>query len=101
MAIRTPRGSAVVGAAITLSLVAALSGWDLENYSLRISLVSRTQGVIEQEKSHLRRLLLVDGAAIGLAILAEAMQFKLSFGLALFFSLLAVLALSQGISRRR
>jgi hypothetical protein len=86
---------------LLVSLVAALSAWDLEHYTWRTRDVKSTQGVIEQGKGHFKRLLLVDGIAILLALLAQSLHFKLGFGLAIFFSLLVVLALSQGVIRNR
>ncbi len=95
-------GGAAVGAwlgldpyLLLLGLIAALSAWDLDAFSRQV----RDTGAVmpELEGRHLRRLLIVDGISLLLAVLALTVQLRLSFGLAVAAAIVALVGLSRAV----
>jgi hypothetical protein len=84
-----------------LGVVAALATWDLDHFVQRLRSVGGDETPAEQwrelEQRHLRRLLIVDGLGLLLALVALEIKVKLSFGIAFSLGLLAVLGLSRVI----
>jgi hypothetical protein len=87
-----------------LSVVAALSAWDLDHFAQRLSGVgqNRVEETRDLERRHLERLLIVDGLGLLFGAVALGIEVDLGFGTALLLGLLAVLGLSRavGILRR-
>lgn len=82
---------------LVVGLIAALSAWDLDGFARqlrRVDAVEQEQGL---QRRHLRRLLLVDGLGLLLAVLALNLEIDLSFGVALILGLIALLGLSLGL----
>jgi hypothetical protein len=76
-------------------LVAALTAWDLEHFVQSLRSVDRVDHARELERSHLRRLLVVDGLGMALAALALRIRVRIGFGIMALLSLLLILALSR------
>ena len=74
---------------LLLVVTAALSAWDLDYFSRRINSAERVEQAAEIERLHLRRLLLVDGAALALAGGALLIRAHLSFAIVFWLGLLA------------
>jgi len=96
--------TAAVGAVLDLStvlllvgLIAALSAWHLDGFDRQLKRVDAVDQEQTLQRRHLRRLLLVDGLGLFLAVLALTVQIDLSFGLALVLGLIALLGLSRAI----
>jgi hypothetical protein len=82
---------------LLVGLTAALSAWNLDHFVRQLGEVD----AVEQERTlkhlHLRRLLIVDGLGLLLAVLALTIRIRLSFGVALTLGLIALLGLSRAI----
>lgn len=78
-------------------LVAALSAWDLDHFARRLRQAAQVEKTRRLEAIHLRRLAIVDGAALLVAAVALAIRVELGFGMALLLGVLAILGLSQMI----
>jgi hypothetical protein len=89
-------------ASMLLALIAGLTAWDLEHLAPRLASAGGSEQARLLERRHLRRLLIVNGAGLLLAIVAVEMEFRLSLTTALLLSLLAIVGLSQvvGFLRR-
>jgi energy-coupling factor transporter transmembrane protein EcfT len=87
-----------------LGAVAALSAWDLDHFTKRLSGVgqNRVEETRDLERCHLERLLVVDGLSLLFGAVALGIEVDLGFGTALLLGLLAILGLSRviGILRR-
>ena len=90
-----PAGWMLVG------VVAALSAWDLDHFARRLRGVERVEMRLALERFHILRLVSVDSLGLLLAWVALAVQYKLSFDVALVLGLVAVLGLSQMVSYLR
>jgi hypothetical protein len=88
---------AVPGEWLLLGWVAALSAWDLEHFARNMADAGYVEDAQGLERSHLRRLLIVDGLAVLLGELALRIKVKIGFGAVFVLALLAVLGLSQAI----
>ena len=98
-----------VGAAVTglwldlaagwmlLSVMAALSAWDLDHFAQRLRGVGRVERERELEQAHLQRLLIVGGLGFLLAAVALGINVELGFCTASLLALLAILGLSRAI----
>lgn len=80
-----------------ISVVAVLSAWDLAYFRLRLQGVQATASQRMLERQHLSRLLLADGAATLLGVIALDLRIRLGVGSALLLGALAVAGLSQAI----
>ena len=89
------------GVWLAIGLVAALSAWDLDYFRQRLSSVKCVEGQRELERRHLRRLSVVAG--LGLVLAMVALEGKVTFGLApaLLLGLLVVLGLGGVIGYLR
>jgi hypothetical protein len=85
-----------------VSVVAALSAWDLDHFTQRLKRAGRVEGARALERTHLWRLLAVDGLGFTLGALALGLRIQFGFGAALVLGLLAVWGLSRvvGFLRR-
>jgi hypothetical protein len=90
-----PAGWMLVG------VVAALSAWDLDHFARRLRGVEWVEMRPALERRHILRLVSVDSLGLLLAGMALVVQYKFSFGVALFLGLVAVLGLSQMVSYLR
>jgi hypothetical protein len=97
-------GAAAFGALLELSplplvigLIAALSAWDLGEFDRQLQRADAVEGEHVLKRRHLRRLLVVDGLGLLCAMVALAVQVRLSFGLALVLGLIALVGLSRAI----
>jgi hypothetical protein len=95
---------AAVGAWLDLSpvlllvgLIAALSAWHLDGFARQLQRVDAVERERALQRRHLRRLLLVDGLGLLLAVPALTLQINLNFGLALVLGLIAFLGLSRAV----
>lgn len=82
-------------------VVAALSAWDLDHFAQRLRSAGRVDRVRELERRHIRRLLIVDGLGLVLAVAALGIKVRFGFGVAFFLGLLAALSLSLVIGSMR
>jgi hypothetical protein len=81
-----------------LAIVAALSAWDLDCAHDRFREAPRTAAVVRLERSHLLRLLLVDGVSIAIAGVATAFRLQLGVGLAILLGVLAVCGVGEAVA---
>ena len=80
-----------------VGVVAALSAWDLGHFARRMAAVKRVAGARDLERRHLRRLLIVDGLGLLLAVVAHEIEVGFGFGVAFLLGLLAVVGLGRAI----
>jgi hypothetical protein len=78
-----------------LGVTAALNAWDTDRFYRRWKEALGREANHQLERRHLFRLLLVDGAAISVAILGLTIKTQLSFGLMLLVVVIALISLSQ------
>jgi len=78
-----------------LGVTAALNAWDSDRFYRRWKDALGREANNNLERRHIFRLLLVDGVAIGVAILGLTIKTQLSFGLMLLVVVIAVMSLSQ------
>lgn len=90
---------------LLLSVAGALSAWDLDRFARRMRSAGRGQSFTSHsqqtglENRHLKRLFLVNGFGLILAVLALQVELQLSFALAFILALSGVLCLSRGLAR--
>jgi hypothetical protein len=82
---------------LTVGLIASVSAWDLDAFARQLRRVDAVEKELALKRRHLRRLLVVDSLGLLIAVLALAVQIKLSFGLALVLGLVALVGLSRAI----
>ena len=80
-----------------VGLVASLAGWDLEYFIHRLRDVRDPDMVADMIKSHLRRLGLVLGVGLLVTGAVLAVHYRLTFGMAIVVTLLAVVGLTRFI----
>lgn len=80
-----------------LSVVAALSSWDLEHFARRLAQADHIPSRDALVRRHIQRLLVLDAIGLGLYSAALAAQVRIGFGAAILLGLLAVSALSPVI----
>ena len=85
-----------------IGVAAALSAWDLDYFTQRLSGVGRVGRTHNLEHRHLQRLLIVDILGLVLAIVALGIQVEFGLVTAMLLGLLTVLGLSRmvGFLRR-
>ena len=83
---------------LLISLVAALSAWDLDHFTRRLRKAEQIDKARVLERRHLRRLLIVDGLSLLVAAIALVLQVEISFGVALILGALAVMGISQVVA---
>ena len=81
-----------------LAVVAALSAWDLDGFHRLLREAPRSAAIPQLERSHLLRLLLVDGASIALAAVATAFQLQVGAGLAILLGVLVVAGVGEAVA---
>lgn len=84
-------------ALFVIGLIAALSAWTLDNFARQLEEADSVEGEQALKRSHLRRLLLVDGLGLLSTVLALSIQIRLSFALAVVLGLVVLVALSHAI----
>lgn len=84
-----------------MGLAAALVAWDLDQFAQRLRVAGRVDDAPGQERRHIQRVLIVAGVGGLLGILGLVVQVRLSFGLALFLAVLAMLGLGLIIGYMR
>lgn len=80
-----------------VSVVGALSAWDLDHFAQHLRGSGQVKGAHALERRHLQRLLIVDGASLLLGAVAMGARIEFSFGAALLLGVLAVLGLTRAI----
>ena len=82
---------------ILLSMVGAISAWDLDHFTQRM----RDAGLVVErpnlEKYHIKRLFFVNFFGLFLSVIALNVEVKLGFGTILLLGMIAVLGLNQVI----
>jgi len=78
---------------LLVGITAALAAWDLEAFSARMAGVARIENEPALVRDHLRHLGIVCAAGLFLATVASLVRIRLSFGVALVLSAIAVLGL--------
>jgi len=76
-------------------VTAALNAWDTDRFHRRWKDALGREANNNLERRHIFRLLLVDGVAIGVAILGVTIKTRLSFGVMLLVVIIALISLSQ------
>jgi hypothetical protein len=86
-----------------IGVVAALSAWDLDHFTQRLSGAGRVESARDLERRHLQRLLTVDVSGLVLAIVALGIKVEFGLGTATLLGLLVILGLSRmvGFLRRK
>ncbi|MGM0401670.1 MAG: hypothetical protein ACQEQT_10275 [Chloroflexota bacterium] len=82
---------------LLLSVVLALSTWDLDHFARRLRGVDQVEKAHDLERRHVGRLIVVDTLGLILGGAALTLEIRLDFYTVLLLALLAVLGLSQGI----
>ena len=82
---------------ILLSMVGAISAWDLDHFTQRMRYAGLVVERPNLEKYHIKRLLVVNLFGLLLSVIALNVQVKLGFGAILLLGMIAVLGLSQVI----
>lgn len=82
---------------ICLSVIAALSAWDLHNFSLRLRWASQ-EASMKLVPHHLRRLALSNGLGLLLAIMALTIRTNIGFGVILFLTAIAIVFVGRFIN---
>lgn len=83
---------------ILVSLAAALAAWDLDYFLRRVREVKDSSLAASMTAHHLRRLVGVIAVGVLVASGALFIQYRLTFGMAIIVSLLAVFVLTRLIS---
>jgi len=78
---------------LLVGMTAALAAWDLEAFNAWLVSIARVENERELVREHLRQLALVCGIGLSVALAASRLRVQLSFGVALFLALTAVLGL--------
>ena len=78
-------------------VVAALSAWDLDQFTQRLNGVGRVERLRDLEQRHLQRLLIVAVLGLTLSVIALGIRVEFGFGAALLLGLLVVIGLSRAI----
>lgn len=82
---------------ILLSMIGAISAWDLDHFTQR----TRDAGLVVErpnlEKYHIKRLFAVNFFGLFLSVIALNVEVKLGFGTILLLGMIAVLGLNQVI----
>lgn len=86
---------------LLLSVVLALTAWDLDHFSRRLRSVGRIEKARSLKRRHIARLIGVDALSLILGGAALAVEIEFNFYMILLLALLAVIGLSQGIRRLR
>ncbi len=83
----------------TLSVTATLGAWDLSRLQRRLSINVRIERGDDIERQHVRRLLMVLGAGLALAVLAQIVRVGLSFPAVAVLTFVMVFVLGNVIHR--
>jgi hypothetical protein len=83
---------------IVLSMVGAISTWDLDHFTQRMRYAGLVSERPNLEKYHIRRLFVVIIFGLFLSLIALNLEVKLGFGTILLLGMIAVLGLSQVIT---
>ncbi len=81
-----------------LTLIAAISAWDLGHFYQRLRLVQDEADVNQMSKRHLARWAILASLSLVLPLVAYSIRFELSLGVAILIGFLAVLGLSRVVS---
>ena len=82
---------------ILLSMVGAISAWDLDHFTQRMKYAGLVVERTNLEKYHIKRLLVVIFFGLFLSVIALNVEVKLGFGTILLLGMIAVLGLNQVI----
>lgn len=82
---------------ILLSVVGAISAWDLDHFTQRMRYAGLVVERPNLEKYHIKRLLVVNLFGLFLSVIALNVEVKLGFGAILLLGMIAVLGLNQVI----
>jgi hypothetical protein len=82
---------------ILLSMVGAISAWDLDHFTQRMRYAGLVVERPNLEKYHIKRLLVVNLFGLFLSVIALNVEVKLGFGTILLLGMIAVLGLNQVI----
>ncbi len=88
----------VPGWLIPVAVVAALGAWDLAHFLQRLGAVEQVAYDTGLGRAHLRRLAIVEGAALALSLLALVIQARVSTWWEILLALLAVIGVSRLVS---
>ncbi len=78
-----------------LTILFALSAWDLGRFLTRLSLVGSEEEASRMIKSHLSRLIVLLGISLLLPLFAYSIRIEIRLGLALLLGFLAIFGLSR------
>lgn len=85
-----------------LGILGGLLGWDLADFSRRLSYSTPTDDIAGMERRHLERAGIVAALGVGLALLSLVIQInRLAFEVAVGLTLLAALGLAWALMRLR
>ena len=82
---------------ILLSMVGAISAWDLDHFTQRLRYARLVEERFNLEKYHIKRLFVVNLFSLFLSVIAFNVEVKLGFGAILLLGMIAVLGLNQVI----
>lgn len=82
---------------ILLSMVGAISAWDLDHFTQRMKYAGLVVERTNLEKYHIKRLFFVNFFGLFLSVIALNVEVKLGFGTILLLGMIAVLGLNQVI----
>jgi hypothetical protein len=82
---------------ILLSMVGAISAWDLDHFTQRLRYAGLVVERPNLEKYHIKRLFVVNFFGLFLSVIALYVEVKLGFGTILLLGMIAVLGLNQVI----
>ena len=82
---------------ILLSMVGAISAWDLDHFTQRMRYAGLVVERTNLEKYHIKRLFFVNFFGLFLSVIALNVEVKLGFGTILLLGMIAVLGLNQVI----
>jgi hypothetical protein len=82
---------------ILLSMVGAISAWDLDHFTQRLRYARLVEERFNLEKYHIKRLFIVNLFSLFLSVIAFNVEVKLGFGAILLLGMIAVLGLNQVI----
>ena len=82
---------------ILLSVVGAISAWDLDHFTQRMRYAGLVVKRPNLEKYHIKRLFVVNFFGLFLSVIALNVEVKLGFGTILLLGMIAVLGLNQVI----
>jgi hypothetical protein len=80
---------------LAFSFLAALNGWDLIHFSIRVAAADRVNDLTGTQNVHLRKLLEVDIFSSLLMVLALTVQLRLPFGWILLLGMATVIVLTR------